>query len=186
MSSRRDSATLGPDESDADYLTHYYERTRGPFRSLSDVSASESGGPSTCPQTGRRNLRRQAGRYLPPDSAGTGTVGATSIHRTGRSPDPADALDHGVLGSCNWSYSWYVETRVANRHTRRLIRTALASPTATCSAIRYADGKPCRGQGTGSRKWKGSSRATDYPREESGRGDWAPYTSRLKSGRMTR
>jgi hypothetical protein len=129
-----------------DYLSHYFERAGGPFRSLSELSEADA-------QAVQRELwkrdgvfaAKRRGDYLDIRRDLEATIRRDFERKGGR---PQKGFPYSmVVGSCDWLLSWYPEAAE--------LRIPLGEfDPATVSftygdmfpAMRYADGKPYRGQ----------------------------------------
>lgn len=129
-----------------DFLTHYYERSTGPFRSLSELPAGQA-------ETELERIRERgdvfASRRAPDymrvrfelEERIRGLFQAKGGHP--RLPRPR----YFVLGSCDWCRSWYREAAEVRLPLAR-VDAAVVSFTYGDSfpAMRYPDGKATRGQ----------------------------------------
>ena len=128
-----------------DFLSHYYECARGPFRSLSDLTPDEA-------QRVQADLRQQAltfaaqrqPDYLQVRRALEERVRALFIAKGGR---PSRMHPHSMLlGACDWVRSWYV-----NGCDLRVPLAQFAADEVSFTygdifpAMRFGDGKPYRG-----------------------------------------
>lgn len=129
-----------------DFLSHYYERERGPFRSLSDLPPAEA-------ERLLEGLRRRgdvfasqrAPDYLAVRRSLEERVRGLFVARGGR---PVRARPHYlVLGECPWLRTWYRDA-AAVRLPLAAVNPAVVSFTYgdTFPAMRYQDGKATRGQ----------------------------------------
>ncbi len=129
-----------------DFLSHTYERDRGPFRSLSDL-------PPDAAERLLADLRRRgdvfasqrADDYLATRRALEERVRALFAAQGGR---PLRARPHYlVLGDCPWLRTWYREAAVI-RVPLATLDPAVVSFTYgdMFPAMRYQDGQPYRGR----------------------------------------
>jgi hypothetical protein len=129
-----------------DFLSHYYEAAQGPFRSLSDLPPAEAEAVlEEIRQRGDVFASRRAGDYLAIRRELEARVRRLFMEKGGQ---PRRLRPHYlVVGDCPWLLSWYQDGRVL-----RVPLAALAANTVsltygdTFPAMRYADGKPYRGQ----------------------------------------
>jgi hypothetical protein len=128
------------------HLCHYYDCTRGPFRSLSDLPADEA-------EAVLENIRRRGAGFASQRSADYLTIrrGLESRVRTlfiAKGGQPQRPTPHYmILGQCAWVQSWYATG------CELCIPLAAFAPQHvsftygdTFPAMRYGDGKPYRGQ----------------------------------------
>ncbi len=129
-----------------DFLSHYYARSLGPFRNLSDLSPSEAATVmDTLRQEGRSFASRRPPDYLEIRRELEDRVRAHFIAKGG---NPQRVRPHYMLlGACDWLKSWYdepCELRIA------LSQFESSQVSFTYGdlfpAMRYADGKPYRQQ----------------------------------------
>jgi hypothetical protein len=129
-----------------DYLTHYYESARGPFKTLSDLQTKDAER-LQCElwKDDKVFASKRDESYLRTRLELEGLVREQFVQRGGR-PVRKNPFTM-VLGSCEWFYAWYRETRE--------IRIPIASfDENTVSftygdmfpAMRMRDGKPYRGK----------------------------------------
>jgi hypothetical protein len=129
-----------------DFLSHYYERKCGPFRSLSDLSLSEA--------KAVQDRIRQAGVQFASQRPADHLKNRRIIEKRIRSQfiQKGGCLLRGrplffVLGSCAWLLTWY-ECGCELRLPLARFKMQAVSLTYgdTFPAMRYQDGKPYRGQ----------------------------------------
>ena len=128
------------------FLSHYYERARGPFVNLSDLPPDEAD--SILESIRRKGVgfaSQRASDYLPIRRELETRVRTLFRQKGG---DPLRERPHYmILGACSWVKEWYVDGREVR------IPLAAFDPTRvsftygdTFPAMRFQDGKPYRGQ----------------------------------------
>jgi hypothetical protein len=128
------------------YLTHYYERAHGPFRSLSDLPLAEA-------ETALEQIRlrgevfasRRPADYMPVRFSLEERIGAL-FAKKGGAPRHTRPL-YCILGSCEWCRTWYRDPTEV-RLPLDALDPAVVSFTYGDSfpAMRFQDGKAYRGQ----------------------------------------
>ena len=129
-----------------DFLTHYYEFSKGPFRNLSFLAVEQA-------ESILQELRAAGGSFASQRSSDylairrglEEKVRSLFVNKGGR---PRLARPHYmILGVCPWVMSWYQDGREVR------IPLAAFDPLTisftygdTFPAMRYPDGKPYRGQ----------------------------------------
>lgn len=129
-----------------DYLTHYYESTRGPFRNLSDLEPDEAEALlDAIRQRGEGFASRRSADYLTIRRELEAFVRARFVEKGGQ---PVRERPHYlILGACDWLKSWY-----AHGAEVRIPLAQFAAPIVsftygdTFPAMRYGDGKLWRRQ----------------------------------------
>lgn len=129
-----------------DFLTHYYEASQGPFRSLSDLD----------PETAEAILQRiredgvifaskRNADYLRIRRGLETQIRQLFIQKGGQ---PRSRRPHYfILGSCDWVKSWYQEGREVIVPIRSFDPAAISFTYGdSFPAMRYKDGKPYRCQ----------------------------------------
>lgn len=104
--------------SPADYLYHYYEKSRGPFVNLSDLSEAkaEEVQESLRKQKDVMASRREQG-YLARRRELEGIARELFISKGG---NPVRKVPHYmVVGSCDWLRDWYSESAFVQMHISR-------------------------------------------------------------------
>jgi hypothetical protein len=129
-----------------DFLTHYYERRLGPFRSLSDLPPEEA--ESVLEGIRRRGdvfASRRSPEYVQIRFELEERIRSLFIAKGGL-PQRERPL-YFILGTCDWCRTWYLEPAEA-RLPLRLLDPAQVSFTYGDSfpALRFQDGKPYRGK----------------------------------------
>jgi hypothetical protein len=127
-------------------IIHYYEASKGPFRSLSDMSLVEAESIlQLIRQEGivfasKRNLD-----YLGIRKALEERMHELFIEKGGQ---PKRLRPHYfILGSCDWVKSWYREGREVTIPLRSIDPRVISFTYGdSFPAMRYRDGKPYRGQ----------------------------------------
>jgi len=129
-----------------DFLSHYYEASRGPFRNLSDLSLEQA-------QEILRRIREKEGTF-----AGERTEGYLAIRRDlekqvrqrfiAKGGAPHRVRPHYmILGSCPWVKSWYQEGCELRIPLSNFDPSILSFTYGdTFPTMRYEDGKPYRKQ----------------------------------------
>lgn len=129
-----------------DFLSHYYECARGPFRNLSDLPVDEAEAVlAALRRRGEGFAGRRQADYLSIRRGLEDDVRARFIDKGGQ---PLRARPHYMLlGACAWVKGWYAhgcELRIP------LVRFDAATVSFTYGdifpAMRYTDGKPYRRQ----------------------------------------
>jgi len=128
------------------YLSHYFEKAGGPFKSLSELSDADAR--TVQSELWRRDntfAARRRGDYLDIRRDLEATIRREFVRKGGR---PRKWFPYSmVVGSCDWLLSWY---REAAQLKIRLGEFDPATVSFTYGdmfpAMRYADGKPYRGQ----------------------------------------
>ena len=129
-----------------DFLTHYYERERGPFRSLSALDPAEAERLlDTIRRQGESFASQRAPDYLTIRRELEQTIRSRFAAKGGQPRRPTP--HYLILGACPWVQSWYrdgCELRVP----LAAFDPGVISFTVGDSfpAMRYGDGKPYRGQ----------------------------------------
>jgi hypothetical protein len=129
-----------------DFLSHYYEAARGPYRNLSHLAVLEAEGIlAEIRETGEVFAAARSVDYLTVRRDLEDRVRALFMAKGGR---PLLARPHYmVLGACPWLLDWYVDGRElripfsAFEHDRVSFTYGDTFP-----AMRLQDGKPYRGQ----------------------------------------
>ena len=129
-----------------DFLTHYYEASCGPFRSLTHLSVEEAEAlQQRIREEGNRFASRRAADYLTIRRELETRIRELFIAKGGQ---PRRERPHYlILGACPWVQSWYADGREL-RLPLATFDTTVVSFTYGDSfpAMRYQDGKPYRGQ----------------------------------------
>jgi hypothetical protein len=128
------------------YLYHYYERARGPFRNLSDLSPEEAEALlATIRQRGEGFASQRQADYLTIRRELETFVRARFIDKGGQ---PLRAHPHYmILGRCDWVKSWYRQGCAVRIPLARFPPEHVSFTYGdTFPAMRYADGKPYRRQ----------------------------------------
>jgi hypothetical protein len=129
-----------------DFLCHYYEAADGPFRNLSDLPPPEAEAIlDAIRQAGEIFASRRAADYLTIRRDLEERVRQRFISKGGQ---PRRLRPHYmILGACPWLLSWYKDGREL-RIPLAAFDPAVVSFTYgdTFPAMRFADGKPYRGQ----------------------------------------
>jgi len=129
-----------------DHLYHYYEASRGPFVSLSELGPEDA--EAILGQIRRDGVTfasRRASEYLEVRRMLEEKVRMLFREKGGR---PRRARPHYlILGPCPWVKGWYTDGREI-RISLATVSSAVVSFTYGDSfpAMRYQDGKPYRGQ----------------------------------------
>jgi hypothetical protein len=129
-----------------DFLTHYYERRLGPFRSLSDLPPEEA--ESVLEDIRRRGdvfASQRSPEYIQVRFELEKRIRSLFIAKGGL-PQRERPL-YFILGTCGWCRTWYLEPAEV-RLPLHLLDPAQVSFTYGDSfpAMRFQDGKPYRGQ----------------------------------------
>jgi hypothetical protein len=127
-----------------DFLSHYYEAAHGPFCNLSDLPLAEAI-MDRIRQAGQVFASRRAADYLAVRCDLEDQVRQRFIAKGGRPRRPRP--HYMILGACPWLLSWYRDGREL-RIPLAAFDPAVISFTYgdTFPAMRFADGKPYRGQ----------------------------------------
>lgn len=129
-----------------DYLCHYYECSRGPFRNLSDLHLDEAETIlADIRQRGEGFASQRKPDYLTVRRELEDYIRARFIVKGGQ---PVRTHPHYmILGSCDWLKSWYkqgCELRIPlNQFDSKHVSFTYGD---MFPAMRYADGKPYRRQ----------------------------------------
>jgi hypothetical protein len=136
----------GQNEAIANFLSHYYEAAHGPFRNLSDLPLAEAEKVLTrIRQAGNVFASRRSSDYLMIRRDLEERVRRSFIEKGGK---PRRQQPHYlIVGECSWLKSWYQEG-CELRIPLEVFEADIVSLTYgdTFPAMRYADGKPYRGQ----------------------------------------
>ena len=129
-----------------DYIVHYYEADRGPFRSLSDLIGKEA-------EAILAGIRAEGIVF-----ASKRTTEYLSVRRTledrirdlfvAKGGHPKRLRPHYfILGSCDWVKGWYRDGRAVHIPLRDVDPQAISFTYGdSFPAMRYKDEKPYRGQ----------------------------------------
>ena len=128
------------------FITHYYEASQGPFRSLSDLSVDEA---EVILQGIRRAgaifASKRSTDYLAIRQSLEGQIRQLFIEKGGQPKTLRP--NYFILGSCDWVKSWYREGREVNIPLEAVDpKTISFTYGDSFPAMRYKDGKPYRGQ----------------------------------------
>jgi hypothetical protein len=129
-----------------DFLTHYYEQSRGAFRNLSDLPPDEAEAVlSAIRARGEGFASQRAAGYLTIRRELEAFVRARFIEKGGQ---PTRERPHYlILGACDWLQSWYAhgaEVRIPLcKFDAKIVSFTYGD---TFPAMRYGDGKPWRRQ----------------------------------------
>ena len=129
-----------------DFLTHYYEASRGPFRNLSLLLPEQAEQIlEGIRQEGVIFASRRSADYLEVRQGLEERVRRLFVEKDGK--PRLDRPHYMILGACPWVKSWYVDGREM-RIPLAAFAPAVVSFTYgdTFPAMRYPDGKPYRGQ----------------------------------------
>jgi hypothetical protein len=129
-----------------DFLTHYYEASRGPFRSLTALDPAEADRrQAALRQMGIGFASQRAADYLDIRRGLEQTIRALFVAKGGH--PQRDTPHYLILGACDWVKSWYADGREV-RVPLAAFDPCTVSLTVGDSfpAMRYGDGKPWRGQ----------------------------------------
>ncbi|MBN1285465.1 MAG: hypothetical protein JXB47_08705 [Anaerolineae bacterium] len=129
-----------------DFLTHYYERAKGPFLNLSDLPREKAEQVlDGIRRAGRSFASRRAADYLEVRRALEDRVRRLFIEKGGR---PRRARPHYmILGACPWLEAWYIEGCALCIPLARFSADIVSFTYGdTFPAMRLADGRPYRGQ----------------------------------------
>jgi hypothetical protein len=129
-----------------DFLSHYYEATRGPFRNLSHLAVSEAEEIMVeIQEAGQVFAAARSVDYLTIRRDLEDQVRVLFIARGGQ---PLLARPHYmVLGSCPWLLDWYVDGRELRIPMNAFARDRVSFTYGdTFPAMRRQDGKPYRGR----------------------------------------
>ena len=129
-----------------DFLSHYYEAARGPFRSLSDMPAEEA--ERILERIRREGLifaSKRPADYLTIRREMEARIRELFIQKGGR---PQRDTPHSMcLGACAWLLAWYQEGREIRVPLAAFNPLTVSFTYGDCfPAMRYQDGKPYRGQ----------------------------------------
>jgi hypothetical protein len=129
-----------------DYLTHYYEQTRGPFKTLSDLAAADAERlQHELWQDVRLFASKRDETYLKTRRQLERLVRERFIERGGH--PSRECPFTMVLGSCRWFYSWYINTREIQIPMRKFDPDSISFTYGDLfPAMRFNDGKPYRGK----------------------------------------
>lgn len=128
------------------FVTHYYEAPRGPLLNLSDLPFQEAAEILTrIRQEGKTFASKRATDYLRIRRELEERVRQLFIAKGGQAR--RERPRYFILGECSWLRSWY-EKRARIAIPLSAFETDIISFTYrdTFPAMRYADGKPYRGQ----------------------------------------
>ena len=130
-----------------DFLSHYYEASDGPFRNLSDLPLAEAEKilQGIRQGAGDRFASQRKADYLVVRRGLEEHVRNLFIAKGGR---PRRERPHYlILGACPWLIGWYPQGREL-RIPLAAFKAEIVSFTYgdTFPAMRYPDGKACRGQ----------------------------------------
>jgi hypothetical protein len=128
------------------YLSHYYERAIGPFRSLSRLPLAEAEAMlQQIRARGDRFASRRSGDYLSIRRELEDQVRRLFIQKGGQPQLPRP--HYLVLGSCEWLQSWYLDGQALHVPLSACAPGSLSFTYGdTFPAMRYQDGQPYRGQ----------------------------------------
>jgi len=129
-----------------DFLCHYYEAAKGPFRSLSDLSVEEA--EEILERIRREGLifaSKRPADYLTIRRELEARIRALFIQKGGR---PRRATPYSMcLGACAWLLEWYQDGREIRVPLAAFDSLTVSFTYGDCfPAMRYQDGKPYRGQ----------------------------------------
>jgi hypothetical protein len=129
-----------------DFLSHYYESTKGPFLNLSDLSLTEAEAIlDKIRQDGLSFASKRASDYLKIRQSLEDQVRRLFMEKGGK---PRREKPHCmILGACPWLKEWYVngrEIRIPLTHFNQDVVSFTYGDT--FPAMRFQDGKPYRGQ----------------------------------------
>jgi hypothetical protein len=129
-----------------DFLTHYYDAARGPFRSLTALAPEDADRIQVfLRQAGIGFASQRAADYLAIRCELEQRIRALFVRKGGQ---PQRVTPHYmILGACEWVRTWYADGREI-RVPLALFDPATVSFTMGDSfpAMRYGDGQPWRGQ----------------------------------------
>ncbi len=157
-----------------DYLTHYFEQTRGPFKTLSDLSAVEA---ERVQRELWQDVRLFASKrdetYLETRRQLERLVRQRFIERGGH---PArESPFTMVLGSCSWFHSWYVNTREIRILLREFDPDGISFTYGDMfPAMRFKDGKAHRGTVALGEELDGLVESYGLPQERNADGKLGP------------
>lgn len=129
-----------------DTLCHYYEQSRGPFRSLSDLPAEEAEAVlNEIRRRGEGFASQRKPDYLTIRRELEDYVRTRFIEKGGQ---PERARPHYmILGRCNWLFGWYLHGCVLEIPLAQFNPAHVSFTYGdTFPAMRCADGKPYRRQ----------------------------------------
>lgn len=129
-----------------EWLSHYYELSVGPFRSLTKLPDAEA---AKIPKALIQNVEVFAGKhqinYLEIRRELEATVRQKFIEKGGK-PE-LQQPHYMILGSCSWLLEWYKEGREIRVHLRNFdVDVVSFTYGDTFPAMRYQDGKEYRRQ----------------------------------------
>jgi hypothetical protein len=129
-----------------DFLSHYYERVRGPFRNLSDLPIAEAEALlEQIRQKGDVFASKRSADYLTIRRDLEQCVRAQFVHKGGA--PKRNSPHYMILGACPWLLEWYREGCELRIPLTRFDRSVVSFTYGdTFPAMRYQDGKPYRGQ----------------------------------------
>jgi hypothetical protein len=129
-----------------DFLAHYYESVRGPFRSLSDLSPEAAEAILTDIRTrGQIFASQRKSDYLTIRRELEALIRKKFIEKGGK---PLRAYPYTMtLGACPWLITWYQDGRELRIPLANFQPDGISFTYGdTFPAMRFQDGKPYRGQ----------------------------------------
>jgi hypothetical protein len=129
-----------------DFLSHYYERSNGPFRSLSNLSLQEAEAvQERIRQAGVQFASQRPADYLVNRQVIEGRIRSLFIQKGGCSL--RQRPHYFVLGSCAWLLDWYeCGCELCLPVSRFNMKAVSFTYGDSFPTMRYQDGKPYRGQ----------------------------------------
>lgn len=129
-----------------DFLTHYYEAARGPFRSLTALDPGEAERIlDRIRQAGAGFASQRAADYLTIRRGLEEKIRALFVARGGQPENPTP--HYMILGACDWVRTWYADGREVRAPLAAFDPAAVSFTVGdSFPAMRYGDGKPWRGQ----------------------------------------
>ncbi len=128
-----------------DFLTHYYEASRGPFRSLSTLTPGEAERVMDCIRQAGGFASQRSSDYLGIRRELEQRIRELFVERGGQ---PRRTTPHYlIVGACPWVQTWYLDGREV-RVPLSVFDPAVVSLTYGDSfpAMRYGDGQPWCGR----------------------------------------
>jgi len=165
--------TMWP-EIQPDFLSHYYEARRGPFRNLSHLPSDEAEGLlARIRQAGTTFAAGRAEDYLQVRRELEDRVRELFAAKGGR---PMLRRPHYmILGACGWVKGWYEDGQELRIPLARFRPEEVSFTYGdTFPAMRLADGKPHRGQVYTAAELPGVLQAFGLPQEWNGEGTMGP------------
>jgi hypothetical protein len=128
-----------------DFLTHYYEAARGPFRSLSTLPSDDAERLQVAIRDSGLGFASQRNPdYLTIRRELEQKIRALFVAKGGQ--PLRDTPHYMILGACNWVKTWYADGGVVRVPLDRSDPTTVSLTYGdSFPAMRYSDGKPWRG-----------------------------------------